>query len=135
MRISYWSSDVCSSDLADEAFDDDAPGPHPAALLRIAPGGGDVVGAVDDRLALARRRHDRLHHAGIADAVVDGLAQPGLGIDEAVGRYGQPQRFGGQPADALAVPGELRGAGRGRDARGARSEEEPSERQSLIRIS
>ncbi|CFE01232.1 Uncharacterised protein [Bordetella pertussis] len=103
----------------DETLDDHASGAHAPALLGVAPRGGDVIGRADDRLALARGGHDRLDHARIADAAVDGLAQRLLGIDEAVGRGGQAQGLGGQPADAFAVHGQVGGAGGGRDVHGA----------------
>ncbi len=96
----------------DEALDD-----HPAlagapAFLGIVPGRLQVVGAFQDALALARRTHDRLHHAGVADAL-DATAVVLEGIGEVIGRGRQAEFLGSQPADTLAVHGQLRGAGGG----------------------
>ncbi|MNQ84326.1 hypothetical protein D3C85_994500 [compost metagenome] len=105
---------------ADESFDNGAPAAHPAAFLGVAPGRDQIVGAFDHGLALARRRHDRLDDAGIANAAVDGLAQFVLGVDKTVGRSRQPEGFGRQAPDALAVHGQLGRASRRRHPRHAR---------------
>nr|GEU28566.1 hypothetical protein [Tanacetum cinerariifolium] len=98
----------------DKTFDDHAARVHPAAGGRMVPGGLDFGRAVDLRLTLARRRHDRLDHARKTD-VGGGRFQLGQAAGKAVRRGCQAQRFGGQHADAFAVHGELGGA-RGGDA-------------------
>jgi hypothetical protein len=98
----------------DEAFDDHAAGIDAPARRRVPPGRFDVAGAIEFRLALARRGHDRLDHVRKADLGAGGF-QLVQAAGEAVGRGGQAQFFGGQAADAFAVHGQLGGA-RGRDA-------------------
>ena len=56
----------------------------PAAAAGVSPGRLDLVGAVDFRLALARRRHDRLDEAGEAHGLGPrrqflGAARKGVG--------------------------------------------------------
>ena len=96
----------------DETLDDHprvlAPAAAPARL-RIRPGRVDIGVTAYRALALARRGHHGLDHAGQADGL-DGVAILGLGFGETIGRCGQPQRLGRQPPDALAVHGQLRGA-------------------------
>ena len=81
------------------------------------PGAGQVFRAVDLALAFAGGRHDRFHHAGEADAAFafDGRAQGFQRIGEGVGRSRQLQLFRGEAAYALAVHGEVDGAGAGYD--------------------
>src|SRR3546814_1077394 len=133
MRISDWSSDVCSSDLLGLQI-----GEHEAAVLEI-----------EDRLA------ERLAFAGIFDRVVEGALRRRLGADrdrqpflrqlahqidealplfaEAVGdRHAdvveeQLRRIGLVLPDLVEVAAAL--------ATFARSEEHTSELQSLMRIS
>ena len=87
---------------------------YAAAGGRVVPGVFDVGGAVQLRLALARRGHHRLDDVGEADLGAGGLQFLQAG-SEAVGRRRQAQLFGGQAADAFAVHGQ-QGRARGRDA-------------------
>src|SRR3546814_8400871 len=118
MRISDWSSDVCSSDLQV---------------------GGAVVGEFDGaRARLADRERVtgavRLHHRGVIEHVRVGERQPIVerdcaGIDAREDR-GRKRRFEGRAqgeARVLVVPDTAATAGR--------SEEHTSELQSLMRIS
>src|SRR3546814_6303030 len=116
MRISDWSSDVCSSDLADRHREvvDFIRGQHPA--------GGDFPGVED----LAAQRQDRLEVlvAGLARAAAGRVAfdQEQLGAREVLAdAVGELAGQGGALGDLLA--GDLR------------SEEHTSELQSLMRIS
>jgi hypothetical protein len=93
----------------DEALDDHAPQADAGAGHRVVPGARQVLDAVDLALALARRGHDRLDHAG-QPGMRDGRLQLRQRIGEAVGRGRQPERFGGEPADALAVHRQVGGA-------------------------
>ncbi|MNK56792.1 hypothetical protein D3C87_758390 [compost metagenome] len=100
----------------DAALDDDPATRDPARGFGIGPGLGDLIGALDIGLALARGRHDRLDEAGEAYGL--GARRQFLGrAGEGVGTGRQTQLFGGQTADALAVHGQLGGAG-GRDDAG-----------------
>ncbi len=95
-------------------LDDDSAAVHAATGHCVVPGGLQVVGGLKPRLALAGRGHHRLYDAGIADGV--GMAlQLSEVIGEGIGRGGQAQLLGGQPANALAVHGQARGAGGGDD--------------------
>src|SRR3546814_5588666 len=107
MRISDWSSDVCSSDLIDP-FRASAPGRH------RRPG---------DRAARAARPHGRfpLGAGGNGDAAGGEYRRTGAGA------RGGP-RAGGEP-------GPRAGAGAAAGDRPGRSEEHTSELQSLMRIS
>ncbi len=98
----------------DEAFDDHAAVADSPARHRVFPRALDILRTVELALALARTAHHRLDHARIADAAVDGLAQFLQRIAEAIRAGRQAQRFGREPANALAVHGQPRGAG-GRD--------------------
>src|SRR3546814_8627180 len=120
MRISDWSSDVCSSDLVD----------HEAAAANLDLGGHLVavaevldVGAND----AAARDDEALEATGLADLVVGGEGDVEGGV---VGeRVHEDEQLAGAPA--RDAPRE-RPSGRGG---GARSEEHTSELQSLMRIS
>src|SRR3546814_7787765 len=114
MRISDWSSDVCSSDLL-------------AADIYVR--GAEAI-AEQPRRGRACRDFQRIH--GLFEtAVADhpgalGRRQQAQGL----GRYRGLDRAGGE--EQPAVPGAAqRVVGRGR----ARSEEQPSELQSLMRSS
>ncbi|VDC50576.1 hypothetical protein BREV_BREV_02064 [Brevundimonas mediterranea] len=98
----------------DPALDDDAGAGDTAAVLRIGPGVGDFVGAFDEGLPLAGRGHDRLDETGVADGFGAGGEFFGA-AGEGVGAGGQAKLFGGEAADALAVHGQLHGAGGGDD--------------------
>src|SRR3546814_10302164 len=109
MRISDWSSDVCSSDLLD--------GP-PGRRRRAARGGAPRVPA--GRGGHGERRGPAWLNRGGADADRD-----------AVGRPGCPRR-----RVARRAVGDAGEAGRRAGGAGAgRSEEHTSELQSLLRIS
>jgi hypothetical protein len=95
----------------DEALDDDLAGAAAPAFLGVGPGGVDVGRLANGALALAGGAHDRLDHAGQADGR-HGLVEFLAGRGEAVGRGRQAEFLGGQPADALAVHGQARGARR-----------------------
>src|SRR3546814_10665945 len=118
MRISDWSSDVCSSDLADQ---------H--ARLVAPDGVGGVAAApqvalVDHVVVQQRGGVDEFDAGGHPDVPLAAVAaQPG-------GRQGQhrPQPLATEGQD---VAGELRNQG----DRALRSEEHTSERQSLMGIS
>ena len=98
----------------DEALDDHPPARAAGALDGGLPGRVDLRRLADRALPLAGRAHDGLHDAGQADGL-DGGAELGLGLGEAIGRGGQAERLGGEAADALPVHGQARGAGRGDD--------------------
>ena len=86
----------------DEALDDRAFAAHPAARGGGLPRALEVVGRFHHRLALARRRHHRLHHARIAD-LLGGDPKFGERVGEQVRRGGQPEFLVRQAADALPV--------------------------------
>src|SRR3546814_5872101 len=50
MRISDWSSDVCSSDLRDDAFEgrqrDEPPGQRAGVAVQLLPGDGEILARV-----------------------------------------------------------------------------------------
>jgi hypothetical protein len=95
-----------------EGLDDDLAGAGAAAGLRVLPRPGDVILAPDQALAVPGGRHHRLDHARQAERRDRGTILVHRGR-EAVPRRGQLQLLGGQPADALAVHGQPRGAGGG----------------------
>ena len=95
----------------DETLDDDAPRGHAAAAHGVIPRGADVLPGPHGGLALAGRAHHRLDHARQAD-LLDGRGELLPRRGEAVARRRQADLLGGQAADALAVHGQLRGAGR-----------------------
>src|SRR3546814_1801663 len=106
MRISDWSSDVCSSDLRPDGV------PRPARHL-LGPARDDLLGRRHHRLAVAQqqRRHQRP-------------------VREAEGRAGtSAQRHGHCILDLADGPRRFAGAWF------PRSEEQTSELQSLMRIS
>src|SRR3546814_5708245 len=125
MRISDWSSDVCSSDLEDDERQrtDDIGGrfgfrrhgldlePHLGALSEHVRKIGEGFGQVAARLALNGKRDDE---------------ELELGRAEAVGGFLKRLLHGAADADAVCDRAEL-----GAD----RSEEHTSELQSLMRIS
>src|SRR3546814_9741418 len=127
MRISDWSSDVCSSDLAlaPPAAAGRVEDAHLSALPLADPDPAAAVGP-DAAGALAGGR--RLDHGGVARLRID----PG---DVAAGERGiidrpvRGDRDAVRPAPLGRVP-DAHGAGRG-----IRSEEHTSELQSLMRIS
>ena len=95
---------------ADELLDDQFADVAPRALATVVPGSLHLVGRTDHRLALARRRHQRLDHARVADPVgrlAKLLERPGV---EVAGRL-QSQLLGSQVADRLAVHREVDGTG------------------------
>src|SRR3546814_2552224 len=122
MRISDWSSGVCSSDLMRRVDHDIAVGPargHPPApgllvlrQLLEAVTHQHMVAARDD---LVTRRVP--HHAGAKPRIAEGFEQ-GLGRHAVIGLLVEPEAAL-QPVDHRA----------------ARSEEHTSELQSLMRIS
>ena len=71
-----------------------------------------VIGTLYDRLSLAARRHQRLHHAGEAN-LLGSLLQliKGLGVE--VARRLQSQLLGSQVTDGLAVHRIVDGLGTG----------------------
>src|SRR3546814_1859046 len=105
MRISDWSSDVCSSDLAEGLA---ALKPSFAGLADF-----DLGGGVTFRKQINRRYPDvdiqHFHHAGNSSGVVDGAAAILLTSKDYADKHGLKPR--------------------------ARSEEHTSELQSLMRIS
>src|SRR3546814_16973024 len=115
MRISDWSSDVCSSDLAfimkriDErrveleqrlaAGDDDI-----AAVTRLAPGAGGGGGKRTGRLALASIR-PAADEIGVAEGAVSRRAVPFPAGQQITTRQEQePPRAAGLPAFAMQSP-------------------------------
>src|SRR3546814_3644229 len=119
MRISDWSSDVCSSDLAP-----DAQGRHDQGDSEIGPGGAradDTGGSQKDRkiadCVVARAYPDRAH-VGVATAVA---------IEHEGNAAVRDQRDHPDDSHRLGV--------RHPAAQRRRSEEHTSELQSLMRIS
>ena len=98
----------------DKALDNDARLPRAAARLGIGPHARNLGLRMGGALPLTRGRHDGLHDTGQANLGHGGAAF-GLAIGETVGRSRQPQLLRREPPDALAVHGDLRGAGRGND--------------------
>src|SRR3546814_19955067 len=94
MRISDWSSDVCSSDLVGCPADR-VDGEHPAGGLV---GGESLAYVVDDRL-LARRfgfgfhdGDDHLTEALVGNAHDDGVPAAGVGLDRLLDLLGNDLR-------------------------------------------
>src|SRR3546814_3400237 len=112
MRISDWSSDVCSSDLAPAHIDiDPGRGPRILGLEHRRAFGNRYIGHGAERDLLARRGQDRQ-----CPQALQAVAQ--------LARIAHADRIAGQPLDRLA------------DHLAAdRSEEHASELQSLMRIS
>src|SRR3546814_1931715 len=111
MRISDWSSDVCSSDLA---------------FLGVADGFDFEVSFSDEGAGLtilndAGAGNAMIFRGGTGDDAFDG----GIGNDRVDGGGGQDSLTGGVGADGFVL----------RAADAARSEEHTSELQSLMRIS
>src|SRR3546814_6301191 len=125
MRISDWSSVVCSSDLGDGAAHRRAPRCAGAALL-----------------AAVRRRLDRpAGYDGLESRHVGAGCCPGDAVDAAVALRGK-RRLSGQTLCSACADEGGGGAQRkpappvgGAAAVGCRSEEHTSELQSLMRIS
>src|SRR3546814_8447177 len=123
MRISDWSSDVCSSDLADVPLlplgvDSDGAGLRPRARASVdPPGGDDPLGGHGQRLPPAGLRHRRACCGG---QVMERPVAVVTGASAGVGR-----------ATAIA----LAEAGYDVGLIARRSEEHTSELQSLMRIS
>ena len=97
----------------DEALDDDASSADTARGLRVIPGLHHVGRGLQQRLTLARGRHDRLHHTGKTDSAIDGRLQLGERIGKLVRGGGQAELLRREPAYPFAVHGQLRGAGGG----------------------
>src|SRR3546814_2329318 len=116
MRISDWSSDVCSSDLDEvpEQADHGREEQH-----RGHSGGAVVVGA--DHQA------DAADDASEGDGLVAGLALHGVELGYGHADDGRDQQHRGRRADVEQDQGERE--------EGDRSEEHTSELQSLMRIS
>src|SRR3546814_2967747 len=138
MRISDWSSDVCSSDLVDR---EDATG---GAVLGRHVADRSAIGQRQVLQALAVELDELADHAVLAQHLGDGEHQVGGG-----GAFGQLAgeleaddlrdqhrrrlaQHGGFGLDAAHAPAEHADAV---DHRGMRSEEHTSELQSLMRIS
>src|SRR3546814_3901471 len=117
MRISDWSSDVCSSDLGDMAR-------SAACACKVPAHGAEFVGKLRERreveVAFQQRRPPPVHAVGLGQQRPDRIGHGGaMGVDLQVGRF-------------VAVAGDVDVT----DARrGQRSEEHTSELQSLMRIS
>ena len=99
----------------DASLDDDPRRLDPAAGLGVSPGVAQSVRRLDIALALAGRGHHRLDEDRQADAVgrVRQLHRPSRRRRRAL--VGRPKLLGGQPADALAVHGQLGRPGGGDD--------------------
>src|SRR3546814_6284405 len=113
MRISDWSSDVCSSDLAGGA--DRHQAAAAAALLQFLRGGGDDARAGGGEGVAGGQRGAvdvELRRVDAAERRIQ--AEPGLAVILALPRPQRAQHLGGE---------------------GFRSEEHTSELQSLMRIS
>src|SRR3546814_5687650 len=116
MRISDWSSDVCSSDLPE----------HLRARLSLRLAGRAVADATSERRADLRAPRQRLRALLAARAAAQPLLRAGEGRRE-------PGRLAGR---ALLGAAEVAASRRGRrPPRHRRSDEHTSELQSLMRIS
>src|SRR3546814_4137745 len=125
MRISDWSSDVCSSDLARQR----GRGAAQVADQRVGFGDRRFAERLETGPRIGDRPLERLHRLVRRRERVAQIAH--CGIDVAVDR---PLRRGGEATDLLGRLSRLLD----RDARvgeRARSEEHTSELQSLMRIS
>src|SRR3546814_15089453 len=111
MRISDWSSDVCSSDLGAEPLDVDPGGGHGEALALGDPDidrSGDCIGPV-------RRSEQRIEHGDIVLAVPvevthGGPAHPGIlkaQLVVAVARVLSPGLRGAPPRVACPQPPQI----------------------------
>src|SRR3546814_6869382 len=115
MRISDWSSDVCSSDLVDEIFDlADRPAPHVLVAVRH----------LRRRTGMNRDRLSGVELDAVAPRREDGLddGEDGRMLDQRGGTF----RASEQPPEPL---------GRRAVETALRSEEHTSELQSLMRTS
>src|SRR3546814_992971 len=134
MRISDWSSDVCSSDLKAQSPDAELFGAENRGDDDVAPGLEPTVGAQPDAVAEAVERENLIdfgqahfpRRAGIFDAGLGrgaGAASVARDEDDVGVRLGDPgsHRADARRADQLHAD--------------ARSEEHTSELQSLMRIS
>src|SRR5690606_34483720 len=90
----------------DETFHDDAALVYPSAGHGVVPGPGHVFRTADFALALARAAHQRLDHAGVAYAAVDGGLQALQGIAELIRAGGYAQGLRRQAAYAFTVHGQ-----------------------------
>src|SRR3546814_2338518 len=120
MRISDWSSDVCSSDLiADDEAD-----------LRFGQRDLDLAGLLLEQLAhLVHRlaRHDHARHAGGTVGKRDLAPREPVAVRGDGAKQRNAVAVGGMQVDAVEIIARLIG--------GERSEEHTSELQSLMRIS
>src|SRR3546814_4815627 len=118
MRISDWSSDVCSSDLR-SGGDDTIAGGGGSDLIFGQEGGDSIDGGLGDDAIFGGSGSDTLTGGGGADLFVwrdgDGNGETDTVTD-----------FDSGEGDVLGLSGLLSGV-----APGARSEEHPSELQSL----
>src|SRR3546814_8213250 len=117
MRISDWSSDVCSSDLAAAQLDPGRPaeGPYPADVEQLARrsvrlGAVEADRAVepDDLADHLRQLHDRQVVAGTdIDHALAGIVghQPDAGIGQVVDVQELPHRPAAAPDDDVAEIG------------------------------
>ena len=96
------------------AFQNDARFAHPPGVQRFLPSGRDIGCGGQPALALAGGGHHRLDERRIADTGRGRLQFFQRG-GEGVRRSGQAQFLGGEAADALAVHGDMGGAGGGDD--------------------
>src|SRR3546814_4009438 len=114
MRISDWSSDVCSSDLRIVDIDRRDHGPGPAARIRGRTGPFEIIAVIDSYQQLVRQR------AGVELEPHVHVAGEDLGMRHCLVRITVDN-----------TPGLRRAV----DKRIGRSEEHTSELQSLMRIS
>ena len=98
----------------DEALDYNLAAPGAPSFLRIMPTLLDVGNLAHDTLPLARRTHNRFHHAG-ATYLGYGCPVVLLTGSKAVGRSFKAQFLRGQAADTLAVHRQSGRAGGGDD--------------------
>lgn len=97
----------------DERFEDDTASLGPSGGHGVLPCFQKIRFGADDRLSLPRRRHNRLHHAGVSDGA--GRLFQLLGpVDEPKLTRRKFQFLRRQPPDPLPVHRQPRGAG-GRD--------------------